>query len=186
MVGDEVGAAGMSIDDCVQHVADECFLRLSVQISADVVLANFAHVCPHVLAPSIASACIGILSRRMDDVVGGAGAKFLRSSLAREFVRLPGPPVDMSVSGLLQELLSLDLCSWVGPPHFLWDVINEFEMCCLLISAFDIVVSVVCTSKFVVCAKYHSSTNSPCMIYVGAHRELNCRLVVFPDSSNIV
>lgn len=100
-----------SIDGCVQHIADECFLRLGVQVSPDVVMANFAHICPHVVAPSLAAAFMGLMSRRMVDVVGCAGAKWLRTTLAKMILRAPGLAADMNSTDLLQELI------WKHHPH---------------------------------------------------------------------
>jgi hypothetical protein len=99
------GLSCNTIDECVDHVADEISLRLGIKVSTDVLMSNMAHLCPHVLLPGLPLAYIVLLSNRMSEVMGHHAAKWLRSTLVRDFLRIAGPAADMCHADLLQELV---------------------------------------------------------------------------------
>ena len=99
------GLSCNTIDECVDHVADEISLRLGIKVSTDVLMSNMAHLCPHVLQPGLPLAYIVLLSNRMSEVVGHHAAQWLRSTLVRDFLRIAGPAADMCHADLLQELV---------------------------------------------------------------------------------
>jgi hypothetical protein len=104
MVGDGENASCRSIDGCLQHIVDECFARLGIAASPDVIMGNLAHITPHVLLPSGPTAYMLLLCHRFVDVVGSCGAVYLRSTLVREFLHIAGQPSVVASADLLQEL----------------------------------------------------------------------------------
>ena len=94
------GDSGMSVDECVQSMMDECSLRLDVRVSRDLLLSNFAHICPHVLSPSLPVVYLALLSGHMAEVIGASAAKRLRMLLVHEILQIPGPAVELDVTEL--------------------------------------------------------------------------------------
>ncbi len=70
----EDAAVCSTIDACVGHITDLCYLRLGVEPDLDIVMGTVAHVVPHLLEPSFPTghtsidSCIG--HRRLN-IVGG-------------------------------------------------------------------------------------------------------------------
>jgi hypothetical protein len=88
MVFDD-GAEVSTINGCTSYVCELVLLNIGIKCDADAVLSNFAHICPHVLAP-LKSSCYGfVFCKRMSDIVGNVGAAHMRCKLVCEMLRLP-------------------------------------------------------------------------------------------------
>jgi hypothetical protein len=91
------------VDTCAEFVVDQCFLQLGVRCDLVLVRSLLAHVCPHILGPSRATAILFCMSGVMEDVVGKLGAVRLRSLLVRSLLRIAGDPGEIDVVDSLQD-----------------------------------------------------------------------------------
>ncbi len=92
-----------SVNSCTQYIVDNCAAELGVECSSDMVLANFAHVCPHLLSPDMSTCFVFMLCKHMSDVVGTSGSQYLRSKLVRSLLQVPDAATELETNTLLQE-----------------------------------------------------------------------------------
>ena len=92
-----------SVDDCVMFIVEQCNMTLDIRLQPSVVMADIAHICPHVLEPSVATASVFLFTHRVEHAVGHHGARLLRAAIVRRYLRLPGEAQPPLQSDLLQD-----------------------------------------------------------------------------------
>ena len=102
MLRDE-GESCETVDQCIDYMVAQCNLRLGIQCDPSLIMANIAHLLPHVLAPNVAAAHVCLLCGRMIDVLGRCGSVRLRHVLARGMLRIPGEARELQPESMLQD-----------------------------------------------------------------------------------
>jgi hypothetical protein len=92
-----------SVDECHTFIADSCQFDLGVACDLEVIACDFAHICPHVLPPSLATCVVFLLSERMEHILGVSASAYLRSKTVRAMLRIPGMPQPIPAETSLQD-----------------------------------------------------------------------------------
>ncbi len=95
------------VDACVNAIVDQCLLTVGVKCDPSVVMSLFAHMCPHILAPSSSAVVAFCLSGVLGDIVGCSGSRRMRGILVRHILQIPGEPEPLEPDVLLQDSLHI-------------------------------------------------------------------------------
>jgi hypothetical protein len=93
------------IDTCVRTIADQCLLMLGTSCDQPVIMSLFAHICPHILQPSVATAVAFCMSGTMGEILGNNGSRRFRCVLVRHILQIVGEPEPLDADALLQDAL---------------------------------------------------------------------------------